>query len=70
MSRGPTYHPTAQSLHWITAVAVIGMLGVGLWMTGLPRIGDWIDEQWTRHIGQPGAIAVKASVESTALARS
>ena len=31
-----TYHPTAQSLHWITAIAVIGMLGLGLWMTDLP----------------------------------
>jgi cytochrome b561 len=30
------YHPTMQALHWITALAVIGMLGVGLWMTGLP----------------------------------
>jgi len=30
------YHPTAQALHWITAFAVIGMLGFGLWMTGLP----------------------------------
>jgi cytochrome b561 len=32
----PMYHPTAQVLHWITALAVIGMLGVGLWMTSLP----------------------------------
>src|SRR5262245_39300622 len=32
----PTYTPAAQTLHWITAVAVLGMLGVGLWMTGLP----------------------------------
>ena len=36
MSQEPTYHPTAQSLHWTTAVAVIGMLGLGLWMTDLP----------------------------------
>jgi cytochrome b561 len=36
MSQEPTYHPAEQALHWITAVAVIGMLGVGLWMTGLP----------------------------------
>ena len=32
----PTYHPAAQALHWITALAVLGMLGLGLWMTGLP----------------------------------
>ena len=36
MSQEPTYHPAAQALHWITALAVLGMLGVGLWMTGLP----------------------------------
>ena len=36
MPHDPTYHPIAQALHWITAVAVIGMLCVGPWMTGLP----------------------------------
>jgi cytochrome b561 len=30
------YHPAARVLHWSTAVLVIGLLGVGLWMTGLP----------------------------------
>jgi len=32
----PTYHPTAQALHWITALAVLGLLCLGLWMTDLP----------------------------------
>ena len=32
----PTYHAAAKSLHWLTAAAVLGLLGVGLWMTGLP----------------------------------
>jgi cytochrome b561 len=32
----PTYHAAAKTLHWITAAAVLGLLGVGLWMTGLP----------------------------------
>ena len=27
---------TAIGLHWITALAVLGLLGVGLWMVGLP----------------------------------
>lgn len=31
-----SYHPVAQTLHWTTAVAVIGLLALGLWMTGLP----------------------------------
>jgi cytochrome b561 len=33
---GGGYHPLAKALHWITALAVLGLLGVGLWMTGLP----------------------------------
>jgi cytochrome b561 len=32
----PTYHAAAKVLHWLTALAVLGLLGVGLWMTGLP----------------------------------
>lgn len=32
----PTYHATAKALHWLTALAVFGLLGIGLWMTGLP----------------------------------
>ena len=27
------------------------------WMSELPQIGGWIDEQWARHVGRPGAIA-------------
>jgi len=30
------YHPFAKTLHWLTAVLVLGLLGVGLWMVGLP----------------------------------
>jgi cytochrome b561 len=30
------YHPVAKSLHWITALLVLGLLGIGLWMIGLP----------------------------------
>lgn len=32
----PAYRPTAQALHWITALAVLGMIALGLWMTNLP----------------------------------
>lgn len=31
-----TYRPIARLLHWLTALAVIGMVGVGWWMVGLP----------------------------------
>lgn len=27
------------------------------WIAGLPRVGLWMDEQWLRFIGKPGAIA-------------
>ena len=33
---GDSYRPAAKALHWLTALAVLGMLGVGLWMTDLP----------------------------------
>jgi len=32
----PTYHAAAKALHWLTALAVFALLGIGLWMTGLP----------------------------------
>jgi cytochrome b561 len=32
----PTYHGAAKAFHWLTALAVFGLLGIGLWMTGLP----------------------------------
>jgi cytochrome b561 len=36
VSTTPSYHPVAKSLHWVTAAVVLGMLALGLWMTGLP----------------------------------
>ena len=26
------------------------------WIASLPVVGEWLNEQWTRHVGQPGAI--------------
>jgi predicted PurR-regulated permease PerM len=26
------------------------------WITVLPGVGEWLDQQWARHIGHPGAI--------------
>lgn len=26
------------------------------WIAALPMVGEWLNEQWTRHIGHPGAI--------------
>ena len=32
----PVYTPVAKILHWLTALAVLGLIGLGLWMVGLP----------------------------------
>ena len=34
--RTDSYTPVAKLLHWLTALLVLGLLGVGLWMVGLP----------------------------------
>lgn len=36
MAREPVYGPVAKSLHWTTAVAVLGLIAGGLWMVELP----------------------------------
>ena len=33
---GTGYHPLAKGLHWLSALLVLGLLAVGLWMTDLP----------------------------------
>ncbi|WP_421926072.1 AI-2E family transporter [Neoaquamicrobium sediminum] len=36
------------------------------WMAALPGIGQWIDEQWYRYIGHPGAIGELVQIVSGA----
>ena len=36
------------------------------WMVALPGIGPWIDEQWFRHIGHPGALGELVQIVSGA----
>ncbi|HEY0120469.1 MAG TPA: AI-2E family transporter [Rhizobium sp.] len=36
------------------------------WITALPVIGPWLDEQWTQYIGDPGSIGELAQVVSGA----
>jgi predicted PurR-regulated permease PerM len=36
------------------------------WMAALPGIGEWIDEQWYRYIGHPGAIGELVQIVSGA----
>lgn len=36
------------------------------WMVALPGVGEWIDEQWYRYIGHPGAIGELVQIVSGA----
>ncbi|CAG4897626.1 cytochrome b [Paraburkholderia saeva] len=36
-ARGPRFAPSLIVLHWLIALIIIGMLGVGLYMVGLPK---------------------------------
>lgn len=36
------------------------------WMAALPGIGEWVDEQWYRYIGHPGAIGELVQIVSGA----
>ncbi|MCO6387013.1 AI-2E family transporter [Aliihoeflea sp. 40Bstr573] len=36
------------------------------WMAALPAVGGWIDEQWVRYIGHPGAIGELVQIVSGA----
>ena len=48
----PRYTGVAIALHWLLALAIIGMLGVGLWMTGLKPSPTKIEVYtWHKWIG-------------------
>lgn len=36
------------------------------WIAGLPRVGGWLSEKWTEHVGQPGAIGELIQIVSGA----
>jgi len=44
------YTRTAVALHWIVAIAVLGMIGLGLWMIDLPKdAGPFRAEMYNLH---------------------
>lgn len=48
----PVYHPAAKALHWLTALLVIGLLCVGVWMVGLsPSIQKLKVYSWHKWAG-------------------
>ncbi|NLS13429.1 cytochrome b [Vibrio sp. SM6] len=53
------YHGIAKSLHWLSALAVFSLFGLGLWMMDLSYYSQWyqIAPNWHRSIGILLAIA-------------
>ena len=49
---GAGYHFLAKSLHWITALLVLGLIAVGLWMVDLPiSVTKLLAYAWHKWIG-------------------
>jgi cytochrome b561 len=48
----PRYTAISIALHWLLAIAIIGMLGVGVWMTGLKTSPTKIEVySWHKWVG-------------------
>jgi cytochrome b561 len=47
------YNPVARALHWLSAIVVIGMFAVGLWMVDLTYYSQWYKTapDWHRSVG-------------------
>lgn len=47
------YNPTSRALHWLSAVIVFGMFGVGFWMVDLTYYSSWYKTapHWHKSIG-------------------
>jgi cytochrome b561 len=59
------YTATAIALHWIVGLAVIGMIGLGVWMINLPKgVGPFRAEMYNLHksIGMTLALLIFARV--------
>lgn len=50
-------------ISWVFGVNAVGA-PTPAWMRDLPRIGPWVDEQWTLYVGRPGAIAEMVQLAS------
>ena len=53
------YYTVAELRIWISWALRVNALGAPTpeWMATLPQVGDWMDEQWQKFIGHPGAIS-------------
>lgn len=53
---------------WITWAVEANTTGTPppTWIAALPRVGDWLAQKWTEHVGQPGAIGELIQIVSGA----
>ena len=53
------YYTVGELRIWISWALRVNALGAPTpdWMANLPQIGDWLDGQWHKFIGSPGAIS-------------
>lgn len=52
-------------LRWTYEANKVGA-SVPHWLASLPFVGEWVSEQWNRHLGQPGAIGELIQIVSGA----
>lgn len=47
------YNPLTRAIHWLSAIVVIAMFGVGLWMVDLSYYSEWYRKapHWHKSIG-------------------
>lgn len=47
------YNPVARAIHWLSAIVVIAMFGVGLWMVDLSYYSQWYKTapHWHKSVG-------------------
>lgn len=52
-SQVKNYNPVARAVHWLSAITVIGMFAVGLWMVDLSYYSEWYKTapDWHRSVG-------------------
>lgn len=53
MTEVKNYNPLTRAIHWISAIVVVGMFAVGLWMVDLSYYSEWYRTapHWHKSIG-------------------
>jgi len=61
-------YAVAEISDWFSWAVETNRLGTPTpeWIAALPGVGEWLDQQWARHIGHPGAIGELVQIVSGA----